>query len=242
MPAIDVTDATFQAEVIDRSHTTPVVVDLWAAWCGPCRTLGPILEKVIDETEGKVVLAKIDTERNPQITNALRVQSIPAVFVAKDGKLYQGFVGALPEASVRQFVKSLLPTEEEERLGELVAKGDEASLRAALDIDPGHAPAVVALAEHLVRSGSDEAIAEAMSLLERIPESAETRRVRAMARVGTGTDDAGDDGIEAKLQALLPKVKGDDDARKQFLDLLELLGPDDPRTATYRKQLTAQLF
>src|SRR5688572_15217615 len=112
MPAIDVTDQTFQSEVIDRSKTVPVVVDLWAEWCGPCKTLGPILEKVIDETDGRVVLAKIDTETNPQIAAALKVQSIPAVFVAIDGRLHQGFVGALPEDSVRKFVASLLPTDE----------------------------------------------------------------------------------------------------------------------------------
>ena len=83
--ALDVTDATFQTEVLDRSQTTPVVVDLWAPWCGPCRQLGPIIEKVVDETEGKVVLAKVNVDENPQISQAFRVQGIPAVYALSGG-------------------------------------------------------------------------------------------------------------------------------------------------------------
>ncbi|MBA2281396.1 MAG: tetratricopeptide repeat protein [Actinomycetota bacterium] len=242
MPAIDVTDQTFQTEVIERSLSVPVVVDLWADWCGPCKTLGPILEKVIDETDGKVVLAKVDTETNPQIAAALKVQSIPAVFVANDGRLHQGFVGALPEASVRQFVASLLPTQEEEALVALVAAGDEASLRQAIEIEPGHPEAIVALAELLVGVNTPEALDEALALLERIPESSETRRVAALARLGTDAVVEGTEHVEATLDGLLPKVKDDEEARQAFVDLLEVLGPDDPRTARYRKQLTSRLF
>jgi putative thioredoxin len=242
MPAIDVTDATFEAEVIERSAQVPVVIDLWAEWCGPCKTLGPILEKVIDETGGRVVLAKVDVDANPQLSQALRVQSIPAVFVAKDRRLMQGFIGAQPEATVRQFVESLLPTEEEDALAALVAAGDEASLRAALEIEPGHEGAVVALAELLVRSGDGARADEALALLERIPESAETRRVAALARMGAEGVAEFEDGLDARLDALLDRVKDDDEARQEYVDVLELLGPDDPRTAEYRKKLTSRLF
>jgi putative thioredoxin len=242
MPAIDVTDATFETEVIERSAQVPVVVDLWAEWCGPCKTLGPILEQVVDETGGKVVLAKVDVDANPQIAQALRVQSIPAVFVAKDRRLMQGFIGAQPEPAVRQFVASLLPTEEEDRVAALVEAGDEASLRAALELEPGHEGAVVALAELLVRSGQGDATDEALALLERIPESAETRRVAALARMGADGVAEFDGGVEARLDALLPRVKDDEDARQEFVDVLELLGPGDPRTAAYRKKLTSRLF
>ena len=107
--AIDVTDATFQTEVIDRSKTAPVVVDLWAPWCGPCRTLGPILEKVIDATDGKVVLVKVNVDENPGVSQAFQVQSIPAVYALKDGKVVDGFVGAQPEHVVEEFVANLLP-------------------------------------------------------------------------------------------------------------------------------------
>ncbi|MDZ7676980.1 MAG: tetratricopeptide repeat protein [Acidimicrobiales bacterium] len=233
--SIDVTDATFQTEVIDRSETTPVVVDLWAPWCGPCKTLGPILESVVADTGGNVVLAKVNVDENPQTSAAFRVQGIPAVFAVKDRNVVDGFVGAQGEAKVREFVDKLVPSEQETELEGLVAAGDEASLRSALEIDPGHPPAVVALAELMVDKGETD---EALELLGRIPESAETRRVAALAR----TQGAVGDDIERQLDELLDRVKGDDEARQQFLDLLELLGPDHPKTASYRKALTARLF
>jgi putative thioredoxin len=236
--SIDVTDATFPTEVVERSKQVPVVVDLWAEWCGPCKTLGPILEKVIDETGGKVVLAKVDVDANQQTSAAFQVQGIPAVYALKDGKVVNGFVGAQPEAEVRAFVASLLPTEEEDALAGLLAAGDEVSLRQVLAVEPGHEQAVVALALLLVAKGDDDAKAEALALLERIPESAETRRVAALARVGADTRD----GVTDELDGLLDQVKEDDAARQRFIDLLEVMGPDDPRTAGYRKQLTARLF
>lgn len=235
--SIDVTDATFPTEVVERSKQVPVVVDLWAEWCGPCRTLGPILEQVIDETGGQVVLAKVDVDSNPQISNAFQVQSIPAVYALKGGKVVDQFLGAQPEAAVREFVARLAPTQEESELDRLVAAGDEASLRAALELEPGHAGAVVALAELLVAAGGDAAD-EALALLERIPESPETRRVAALARVGS----AADADVTNELTTLLDQVKDDEAARQRYLDLLEVLGADDPRTAGFRKQLTSRLF
>ena len=235
MAAIDVTDATFQTEVIDKSADVAVVVDLWAPWCGPCKTLGPIIEKVVDATDGKVVLAKVNVDENPGVSQAFQVQSIPAVYALKDGQVVDGFVGAYPEHEVQRFVDSLLPTEEESQLATLIAAGDEASLRQALELEPGNEDAIVALGELLVARGDGD---EALALLERIPESERTRKVAAAARVGTApTDD-----YDSQLAALLDRVKDDDDARQQFVDLLELMGPDDPRTAGYRRQLTARLF
>jgi putative thioredoxin len=163
------------------------------------------------------------------------VQSIPAVYALQDGKVVDGFVGALPEPQVRAFLDRLAPPETE--ADRLVAKGDEVSLRAALDLQPDHPQGVVALAELLVGKSENE---QALALLERLPESAESRRVAALARVGGG--DVVQDDVDAKLDALLDRVKGDDEARQEFVDLLELLGPDDPRTAKYRKALTARLF
>jgi putative thioredoxin len=240
----DVTDSTFQSDVIDRSATTPVVVDLWAPWCGPCRTLGPIIEKVVDETEGKVVLAKVNVDENPQVSTAFRVQGIPAVYAVAGGKVVDGFIGAQPEANVREFVGRLLPSEEDQKIAALLDAGDEGSLREVLELRPDHHDAIVALAELLAGRGQDGDRDEALALLDRIPETAETRRVKALVRTGeaaNGDAESADD-IAAKLEALLEQVKGDDTARQEYVDLLELLGPDDPRTADYRKRLTRQLF
>jgi putative thioredoxin len=235
MAAIDVTDATFETEVLERSKQVPVVIDLWAEWCGPCKTLGPILEKVIDSTDGKVVLAKVDIEANPGLQAAFKVQSIPAVYAVRDGAVVDGFMGAYPEPAVQQFVDGLLPSEQQQQVADLISAGDEASLRLALSMEPSNEDAIVALAELLVADGSTD---EALALLGRIPETERTRRVAASARVGVRPDDNYDE----QLVALLPRVKDDDDARQQFVDLLELMGSDDPRTSGYRRRLTARLF
>ena len=235
MPAIDVTDVTFQSEVIDRSMQTPVIVDLWAEWCGPCRTIGPILERVTDATDGKVVLAKVNVDENPGVSQAFQVQSIPAVYALKDGQVVDGFVGAYPEHVIEQFVQSLLPTEEDLQVSQLLAAGDEASLRAALELEPANEDVIVALSELLVEDGRAE---EALQLLARLPESERTRKVAAAARLSQKPADD----YDHQLTVLLDQVKGDDDARQQYVDILELMGPDDPRTAQYRKLLTSRLY
>jgi putative thioredoxin len=232
---VDVTDATFQTDVIERSMTVPVVVDLWAEWCGPCKTLGPILEKVIADTGGKVELAKVDIDANPQVAQAFRVQSIPAVFALVDGRPVDQFLGALPEAEVAAFVAKLVPEEEETELQRLLREGDETALRAALELEPANAEVITALAELLAGELRTD---EALALLEKIPESPATRRVAALAR--TGPSNPAD--IEIRLIGLLDQVKGDEEARQQFVDLLELLPDEDPAKAQWRRKLTAQLF
>lgn len=233
--AVDVTDATFQSDVVDRSMSNVVIVDLWAPWCGPCRTLGPIIEKVVDATEGKAVLVKVNVDENPAISQAFRVQSIPAVYALKDGQVVDGFMGALPEQEVREFVERLLPSAEDDMLAAMIAMGDEGSLRAALQIDPANEDAIVLLAELLIARGESE---EALALLARIPETDRTRLVAAKARIGVVPDDEHD----ATLTDLLERVKSDDEARQQYIDILELMGPLDPRTSKYRKLLTQRLY
>lgn len=233
---VDVTDATFETEVLARSEQVPVVVDLWAEWCGPCRTLGPILERVIGATDGGVVLAKIDVDSNRRASETFRVQGIPAVYALKDRRVVDGFVGAQPESVVQEFVDRLLPTSTEQQIEALIATGDEDSIRQALELSPAHEGAIVALARVLIEAGrNDEGLAE----LERIPETAETRHLAALARSG---DVRRSDDIVAELDGLLDQVREDDTARQRFLDLLELLGPDHEATAGYRRKLSARLF
>ncbi|MET1042407.1 MAG: tetratricopeptide repeat protein [Acidimicrobiales bacterium] len=233
----DVTDATFQSAVLDRSDEVPVVVDLWAPWCGPCTQLGPILEKVIGATDGKVELVKVDIDENPQVSQAFQVQSIPAVYALKDGAVVDSFIGAQGEDAVQAFVDGLLPSETENTIEALLAAGDEGSLEQVLALVPDDERAVVALADLWVDGGR---AGEALELLTRIPESPETRRVAAKARTGEAVVDG--DEVSGRLDGLLDRVKEDDDARQEFVDLLELLGPDDPRTAAYRKSLSQRLF
>ncbi len=234
---IDVTDATFEQDVLLRSEQVPVVVDLWAPWCGPCRTLGPILEKVVEAKGGSVELVKVNVDENPRISATFQVQSIPAVFALRDRQVVDGFVGAVPEPQVTEFVERLAPQPSEADI--LAAAGDEASLRRALELEPGHPGAVVALARLLVDRGEPT---EALHLLARIPETPEIRQLAAEARLAAQQVEVPADGVDVLLDSLLVKVKADEEARQEFLDLLETLGPDDPRTAQYRKALAARLF
>ncbi len=233
---VDVSDATFEQSVLVRSATVPVVVDLWAPWCGPCKTLGPILERVVAATEGAVELAKVNVDENPQVAAGFQVQSIPAVFAVRDGKVVDGFIGAVPEAEVVAFVSRLAPAPSE--ADRLAAAGDEASLREALELQPDHPEALAGLARLLI---DGERPQEALDLLARVPETTELRSLAAAARLATQHVAVGDD-VTGLLEGLLPKVRDDEAARQEYLDLLETLGPEDPRTARYRKALAARLF
>jgi putative thioredoxin len=237
---MDVTDQSFQEEVLNRSATVPVVVDLWAPWCGPCKTLGPMLEKAVADTNGAVALAKVNVDENPRVAQSFAVQSIPAVFAISNGQVVDQFIGAVPEAQVTEFIQRLAPAPSE--ADNLVAAGDEASLRKALELEPDHGGAIEALARLLIDRGD---AAEALTILARIPENDATRALAADARLleaGVDVSDTGRDEIAGKLDGLLDKVRDDDGARQEFVDLLEALGPSDPRTNEYRRALAARLF
>ena len=183
--SIDVTDLTFQAEVLEKSMSVAVVVDLWAPWCGPCKTLGPIIEKVVDETNGQVVLAKVNVDENPQISAAFQVQSIPAVYVIANGQVVDGFVGAQPEPMIREFVSRLLPSESSQAVRKLIEAGDEES------IDRLHAEVQAR------QRGLFETVARALDDAPDAPRAAEA--VRSLMFVARFLQD-----IERRRDALFP--------------------------------------
>jgi putative thioredoxin len=232
---LDVSDASFQADVLDRSKTVPVIVDLWAPWCEPCKTIGPILEKLVKAANGKVVLAKVNVDQNPSIAAAFKAQSIPAVYAMKDGGVQDGFVGAYPEHVIEEFVRGLLPAEELVSVESLVGLGDEASLRQALVVEPTNETAIIALATLLI---SRVDIPAALELLAGAPLSPLIQLLIDEAKLAFNPTDNFDD----QLSSLLGRVKTDDDTRATYLQILETMGPNDPRTAGHRKKFTAQLF
>ncbi len=237
---MDVTDATFQDAVLARSATVPVIVDLWAEWCGPCKTLGPMLEQAVAATNGAVELAKVNVDENPRVAQSFAVQSIPAVFAIRDGKVVDQFIGAVPQAQITAFIEKLAPAPS--AVDTLVAAGDEASLRQALELEPGHGPATEALARLLIDRKES---AEALTLLARIPETPAARALAAEARLlESGVDVAATDDtdVEARLHGLLDRVRDDEAARQEYIDVLETLGPENPRTNEFRRALAAKLF
>lgn len=236
---IDVTDVTFEAEVLQRSMSALVVVDLWAPWCGPCKSLGPILEKVIGETGGLAVLAKINVDENPQASAAFKVQSIPAVYALKQGQVVDGFMGAKPENDVRDFVTKHLDEAGVRPIDQLVIAGDEKSLRQALEIDASSKPAVAALAQLLLAEGRTD---EAVEVLESLPGDEELAGLLTAARNAALPAEARAT-IERQLGELLPQVKDDNDVRASFIGLLDELAVGDPNAATnWRRKLSTQLF
>jgi putative thioredoxin len=246
MTVIDVTDATFEQEVVERSRTTPVVVDFWAEWCGPCRTLTPMLEKAAAAREDEVVLAKVDTDANQQVAMAFQIQGIPAVKAFKDGQVVDQFVGVQPPPAVEQFFDRLVPSEADK----LVEAGDEASLRRALELQPGRADAAVALGGMLHRRGEED---EALEILDNVPRSFAAeglasrirleREAPELAEAFRALDEGETErGLDLLLEAL-PNANGrKDDIRRVVVGVLDELGVEHPLSRETRRRLAAALY
>ncbi len=246
MAVIDVSDQDFDREVVERSHSVPVVVDFWAEWCAPCRALGPLLEREAARREGKIVLAKVDTDANPAVAQGFGIRGIPAVKAFVDGRVVDEFVGVQPPAVVERFFDGLVPSEADA----LVAAGDEASLRRALELEPGRADAALALAGLLHRRGEGD---DALRVVEAVPGFQPEGLAARIRLEQAGEPDleeafrALDDGDTARaIDLLLEAVRSvdgsADDVRKVVVAVLDRLGPDDPLARDARRRLAAALY
>lgn len=270
---MDVDSATFEEAVLERSRDVPVVVDFWAAWCGPCRTLGPTLEAAVARREGEVVLAKVDVDDNQQLAQQFRVQGIPAVKAFRDGRVVDEFTGALNEQQVEAFLDRVVPTAADRLVSDarrLVATDRTAArerYEKALAEDSDHTGAALGLAELLV--DDDPERATALVTPHRPDPLAETVLQRISLAEGAGDlqelsdraeADPTDDGamlpygralaaaahhgeaIEVLLHGIGLHGEHKDELRGVLIDLLAVLGDEDPRVLDARRRLAQLLF
>ena len=245
---MDVTEATFDADVLARSHEVPVVVDFWAAWCGPCRQLAPVLEDAVARREGAIVLAKVDIDSNPGLAQEYRVMSIPLVKGFRDGEAVDEFVGLQPPAAIDAFLNRLVPSEAER----LIALGDEESLRRAMALEPGNVPARVALGRMLL---ADDRAPEVADVLE--PVAFDQSAAALLARVRLAGVDQPDvvaglsalarGDVELGLTHLLDAVRVADpalreDLRAAMLGVFAELGEHHPLSVRFRRRLAQALY
>jgi putative thioredoxin len=248
----DVTEQQFEEKVLERSRQVPVVVDFWAEWCGPCRTLGPALEEAVRKRSGEVELAKVDTDANQLLARAYGIQSIPAVKAFKDGEVVAEFIGAQPPAAIESFLNQIVPSEADR----LAGSGDEESLRRALELDPRQAQAAVGLARILLARGESD---EALEIVRPFPHDFVADGLAARAELSTASDGAGADRLQIAfaawdegqsdqaletLQAVISEEQDSarkDQLRRVMVAIFTELGADHPLAREHRRRLAAAL-
>jgi putative thioredoxin len=242
---VDVTEATFESEVVDRSRQVPVVVDFWAEWCGPCKALTPALEAAEAKRRGQVALAKVETDANQGLAARYGIQGIPAVKAFRDGEVVDEFVGALPKARVEAFFDSLVPS----KADELLARGDELSLREASELEPSRADIAAALGKARLERGAEgealEAVAghendfRAAGIAALVRLSQDGRGREALEALRRGDRDAALDALLAELADAQDDIR--ENLRRAVVGILNELDPGDPTAREYRRRLSSAL-
>lgn len=238
---IDVDESTFQQDVIERSKQVPVVVDYWAVWCGPCRSLGPILERLSQEYGGRFILARLNVDENPNLAARYDIQGIPAVKAFRDGRVASEFVGALPRPAVQQFIEKLMPDGVDAQLGagrSLLAAGKledaEKKFREILAENPAQAGALLGLAQTLLAGGQTEMATEFLDHVPpATPEGAVAARLQTEMLLRREAGDAQESDLRLQLEtnpgdletryrlgALLTVAQRYEEALEQFLDIV----------------------